>query len=64
MSNSEASALFDETKTAPAIVLNFANLLIGKISRKKNILPVWGSALLLGVCLFIPSYVFALLLGE
>jgi hypothetical protein len=64
MLNSEDSTFFDETKTAPAIVLNFANVLIGKISGKKNILPVWGSALLLGICLFIPSYVFALLLGE
>jgi hypothetical protein len=64
MSNTEEFTFFDETKTAPAIVLNFANVLIGKISGKKNILPLWGSAFLLGICLFIPSYVFALLLGE
>lgn len=60
----EESTSWDERKTAPAIILNLPNVAIGKLIRKDKPLPVWLSALLLGVIIFLPSYVLVLLLGE
>jgi hypothetical protein len=64
MQNNKDATSWDERKTAPAIILNVPNVVLGKLTRKGGFLPVWLSALILGLVIFLPSYALALLLGE
>jgi len=46
----------NELKTAPALILNLPNIVLERFIGKKNFLPLWISAMILGLLICLPSY--------
>ncbi len=54
----------NEMKTTLLLILNLPNTVIGKFSKNKNLLPLWLSAVVLGIFICLPSYAVVLIVGE